>query len=181
MKPVGILLHFYVQPVEILGGERVEAVKFERTRVDADGTCVGTGEYIEIPAGLVITSIGYQSIPLEGAPYDERRGLFRNENGRIEPGLYCTGWAMRGPTGTIATSAPDAALVADDIAADIAHPGKPGGHALVDLLHARDAHPVSFEDWQKIDAAERAAAKERPSPRRKFVRIGDMLKVVARS
>ena len=181
MKPVGLLLHFYVQPVEILGHERVEAVKFERTKVEPDGRCVGLGEFIEIPAGLVITSIGYQSIPLEGAPYDERRGLFRNDDGRIEPGLYCTGWAMRGPTGTIATSAPDAEMVARHIAKDILNPGKPGDAALVDLLHARDAHPVSFEDWQKIDAAERAAAKERPSPRRKFVRIGDMLNVVEKS
>ena len=88
---------------------------------------------------------------------------------------------MRGPTGTIATSAPDAELVAEHIAEDITRPGKPGDKALVGLLHARDAHPVSFEDWQKIDAAERAAAKERPSPRRKFVRIGDMLNVVEKS
>ena len=181
MKPIGLSLHFYVQPVEILGGERVEAVHFERTRVEPDGRCVGIGEFVEIPAGLVITCIGYQSIPLEGAPYDERRGLFRNEDGRIEPGLYCTGWAMRGPTGTIATSAPDAEAVARHIAEDVPSPGKPGAKALIGLLEERDAKLVSYEDWQKIDAAERAAARERPSPRRKFVRIGDMLNVVSKS
>ena len=181
MKPIGLWLHFYAQPVEILGGERVEAVKLERTRVEPDGRAVGIGEFVEIPAGLVITAVGYQSIPLEGAPYDERRGLFRNEDGRIEPGLYATGWAMRGPTGTIATSAPDAEMVAEHIATDIPNPGKPGAEALMALLKQRETRAVSYEDWQKIDAAEQAAASERPGPRRKFVRIGDMLNVVAKS
>ncbi len=179
MKEIGLWLHFYAQPVEILGGERVEAVKFERTKVEPDGKCVGLGEFVEIPAGLVITCIGYQSIPIEGAPYDERRGLFKNENGRIEPGLYATGWAMRGPTGTIATSAPDAEMVANHIAEDITQPGKPGDAALLALLEERDARPITYEEWQKIDAAEQAAAAARPGPRRKFVRIGDMLKVVS--
>jgi ferredoxin/flavodoxin---NADP+ reductase len=181
MKPIGLWLHFYAQPVEILGGERVEAVKLERTRVEPDGHSVGIGEFVEIPAGLVITAVGYESIPLDGAPYDERRGFFKNDDGRIDSGLYATGWAMRGPTGTIATSAPDAERVAEHIAADIPHPGKPGAEALVALLQRREARMVSYEDWQKIDAAEQAAAKERPGPRRKFVRIGDMLKVVGNS
>jgi NADPH-dependent glutamate synthase beta subunit-like oxidoreductase len=181
MKPIGLWLHFYAQPVEILGGERVEAVKFERTRVDADGNCIGLGEFVEIPAGLVIACIGYQAIPIAGAPFDERRGLIKNQEGRIEPGLYASGWAMRGPTGTIATSAPDAEAVAEHIAEDIPNPGKPGASALLALLEKRDARPVTYEDWQKIDAAEQAAAKDRSSPRRKFVRIGDMLNVVEKS
>ena len=38
---------FFASPVEILGDERVEAIRFERTRVE-NGRAVGTGEHFEI-------------------------------------------------------------------------------------------------------------------------------------
>jgi ferredoxin--NADP+ reductase len=44
---------FFTNPVEILGGDRVESVRVERTAVK-EGRAVGTGEFYEIPCGLVI-------------------------------------------------------------------------------------------------------------------------------
>ena len=42
-----------------------------------------TGEEEVIECGLVLRSIGYRGRPLDGVPFDERRGLIRNEGGRV--------------------------------------------------------------------------------------------------
>ena len=36
-----------------------------------------------IECGLVLRSIGYRGVPLPGIPFDEGRGLIRNEGGRV--------------------------------------------------------------------------------------------------
>ena len=79
--------------------------------------------------------MGYRSTPLEGAPFDEARGVIPNARGRVEggapwggagggaeggmgggaglyKGLYVTGWLKRGPTGVILTNVSDAAETA---------------------------------------------------------------------
>ncbi len=70
--PKRIHFRFYASPTEILGGDRVEGLRLERTRVE-DGRAVGTGEFFDIECGLIVPSIGYRSDPLEGAPFDEKQ------------------------------------------------------------------------------------------------------------
>lgn len=171
-KPKGVHFVFYAAPVEILGGERVEGLRLERTRVEA-GRAVGTGEFFEIPCGVVISAIGYRSTPIEGAPFDEKWGIVPNEDGRVEEGLYAVGWIKRGPTGTIATNKPDGKLAAEQILTDCKD-GKPGRAAFEKLLASRGVRAVSFPEWEKIEAIEEAAATP-PSPRKKFVTVEDML------
>lgn len=172
---------FFASPRRFLGKDgRVTAVEVERTALDADGRARGTGETYEIAAGCVICCIGYRTPPIAGVPYDEDLGRFANEEGRIGPGLYCVGWARRGPTGTIGTNRPDGYAIIDMVAADIgakanASAGKPGRAGLDELLAERGAAPVTFRDWQKIEAAEVERAME-GTPREKFVAIADMLK-----
>ncbi len=55
--------------------------------------------------------------------------------------------------------------------------GKPGGEALAVLLAERGIRPTSFADWRTIEAAEVAAARP-GSPREKFVRHEDWLKIL---
>ena len=103
-------------------------------------------------------------------PYEEDRGRFANAEGVIGGGLYCVGWARRGPTGTIGTNRPDGYEVAEKIAADLG-PGdgrKDGRAGLDTLLESRGVDIVTFRDWQRIEAAEAARARE-GSPREKFV------------
>ena len=83
----------------IEGDGRVERLIVEKTRLDDKGAAVGTGETYEIPCGLVVTCIGYKTPPIEGVAYEEDRGRFANADGVIGGGLYCVGWARRGPTG----------------------------------------------------------------------------------
>jgi ferredoxin--NADP+ reductase len=175
-KPKTILFDFFARPVAVEGDGRVERLRVERTRLEPDGRAVGTGDFYTIPCGLVVPCIGYRTPPIEGVPYDEEAGRFRNQDGVIGGGLYCVGWARRGPSGTIGTNRPDGFEVADKIAAALSKGGgdKPGGAGLDALLGTRGVRPVSFADWQRIEAAETARARA-GSPREKFIAIEEML------
>jgi NADPH-dependent glutamate synthase beta subunit-like oxidoreductase len=176
-KPIGIDFDFFARPIAIEGDGKVERVIVERTRLDEDNRSVGTGETYVVPASLVVACIGYRTPPIDGVPYDKASGRFANDNGRILPGLYCVGWARRGPSGTIGTNRPDGYMIADHIVADIgAGAGKDGRAALDLLLETRDVEVVTFRDWQKIETAEAARARA-GAPREKFVDVAEMLAV----
>ena len=117
-----IVLRFLRSPVEIVGDEHgaVTALRVARNRVERrqDGIlrAVATGEHETIDCGLVIRSIGYRGGALDGIPFDERRGLIRNDRGRVcgedghaLAGEYAVGWIKRGPSGVIGTNKKDAA------------------------------------------------------------------------
>lgn len=181
-KPVTIEFVFNAMSKELYGSERVEEIELERTRL-VDGRSMGTGETFRMPVDLVVSCIGYRTLRIPGVPFDEEAGRFANEEGRIalDPGLgglYCVGWARRGPTGTIGTNRPDGYALAQMIEADMAAeaPGEKQGRAGFDALAAeRGLDVVNFRDWQRIDAAETAAARE-GSPREKFVDVEAMIK-----
>jgi ferredoxin--NADP+ reductase len=177
-KPVAIEFDFFAQPVALIGEGQVEAVEVERTEVVA-GRAVPTGERYRVPASLVVSCIGYRTTPIPDVPYDERAGRFANDEGRILPGLYCVGWARRGPSGTIGTNRPDGfavvATIREDAEAGAIGPatkqGRPGFDA---LAAARGLDVVTFRDWKKIEEAEERAARE-GAPREKFVDIEAMM------
>ncbi|MEA3047221.1 MAG: adrenodoxin-NADP+ reductase [Sphingomonadales bacterium] len=175
-KAKTIVFDFFARPVRLEGDGKVERLIVEKTRLDERGAAIGTGETYEIPCGLVVTCIGYKTPPIAGVAYEEDRGRFANAGGVIGGGLYCVGWARRGPTGTIGTNRPDGYEVADRIAADLgAGGGRKQGQAGLDrLLERRNVDIVTFRDWQRIEAAEAARARD-GSPREKFVAIAEML------
>jgi len=164
---------FYAKPVEILGGDKVEGIRMEHTRVE-DGRSVGTGEFFEIDCGLVIPAIGYFSDPFPGVPFDVDNGVVVHDEGRVGDGVYAVGWIKRGPTGVIGTNKPDGDIAATQIFEDVADGTKPGREALEALLAERSVRCLTYQDWQSIDAAEVAAAKT-GAPRRKFVTIDAMI------
>lgn len=184
-KPLEIVFDFFAAPKAILGDENgnVTAVEVERTRLDTaenGGRAVGTGEFYRIPASLVVACIGYQTSPIPGVPFDESGGRFANDEGRILPGLYCVGWARRGPSGTIGTNRPDGFAVIDKIAADISDSGKAGGDGFDRLAAERRLAVVEFHDWQKIEEAETKRARE-DAPREKFVNLHEMIAAAGKS
>ena len=174
-KPIAIEFDFFASPkaIDVTDG-RATGVVVERTVVEA-GRAIGTGETYRIPADIVITCIGYETSPIEGVPFDERAGRFANDQGRILPGLYCVGWAKRGPSGTIGTNRPDGYSVIDIVDEDIGSGHrKRGREGFDDLAAERRLDIVTFRDWQKIEEAEIAAARN-GSPREKFVDIESMI------
>ena len=175
-KDIRIEFDFFAAPVRIEGDGKVERVVIERTRLDENLKSIATGETYTIPASIVVACIGYQTPPIDGVPYEHGRGRFASDAGRILPGLYCVGWARRGPTGTIGTNKPDGfaivELIAEDIGGGSCKAGRPGLDALLDQ---RGVQVVKYSDWKKIEEAETARARD-GAPREKFVTVEDMIK-----
>ena len=166
-KPVALTFDFLTRPVRVEAHEGHLRLVVERTQLDGDAA-VGTGEERAIDCGLIVSCIGYRSAEIAGATFDARAGRFANDDGRIGPGLYATGWAKRGPSGTIGTNRPDGFGIAARIAAEVTPGGKAGTAGLDALLADRGIEAISFAHWQRIDAAEIAAART-GAPREKFV------------
>jgi ferredoxin/flavodoxin---NADP+ reductase len=183
-----IELRFARSPIEILGkGEdgRVTGVRVSVNRVEA-GRAVPTGEEEIIPCGLVIRAVGYRGRRLPGVPFDERRGLIRNDGGRVceEGGSPCTGeyavgWIKRGPSGVIGTNKKCAAETVAGLLEDLGRgrldePSAPDGDAIEAWLRGRVPGLVTWHGWQAIDAHERALGAPQGRPRVKLVRIAEM-------
>ncbi|GAA3027097.1 FAD-dependent oxidoreductase [Microbacterium dextranolyticum] len=159
-------LHFFHAPVAVLGDDAVEGLRFERTAPAEDGVVRGTGEIRDIPVQAVYRAVGYYGTPVPGAPFDERRGVITNVEGRVvdetaEPiaGLYATGWIKRGPVGLIGHTKSDALETVTHLVAD-AHAGAlsvptVSGDVLVEL-DARGVEYTTWEGWRVLDAHERA-------------------------
>jgi ferredoxin/flavodoxin---NADP+ reductase len=164
-RPAGDLprrldLRFWLRPVEILGTERVEGLRLERTGLNDEGRVVGTGEFETLPVGLVLRSVGYQSVPLPGVPFDPRAYVVPNiggrvlgEDGRPSPGEYVAGWIKRGPTGVIGTNKADAAETVRALLADLPGPSRER-RSIETLLESSGVRVVTYDDWLGIDAGE---------------------------
>jgi len=187
-----IHFRFYVSPLEIFGSGHVEGIKLEHNRPvrGADGLpkAEATGETEILPAGLVFRSIGYLGVAVPGLPFDARKGVLPNDQGRVfdpetkQPlgGDYAVGWIKRGPTGVIGTNKPDAHESADrlleDLANDrLANPAHPTRTDVESLLRSRGVRFVSWTDWQRLDRMEVELGKPQNRPRVKFDRIASML------
>ncbi|MEU1038556.1 FAD-dependent oxidoreductase [Streptomyces sp. NPDC005551] len=157
-----IRLRFFLRPVELLAvGGRVGAVRFERTAPDGQGGVTGTGRYENIEAQLVLRSVGYRGVPLEGLPFDASRGTVPHLAGRVlrdgavAPGEYVAGWIKRGPTGVIGTNRPCAKETVTSLLEDaplLVRRNVPGDPLAA--LRAAGPAPVEWTGWQAIERAE---------------------------
>ena len=163
-------LHFRCRPVEIVGDDRVEGLVVERTELDAEGQAHGTGDTHRIAVDAVIRSVGYRGTAVPGVPFDERRNVIPNIDGRVMdgevpvPGLYVAGWIKRGPTGIIGTNKKDAVQTVTCLLADARAPGfltaaSPEPESVDGALAG--ATVVDAAGWRRIDAAERALGARR--------------------
>ena len=186
-----IILRFLASPVEIQGDGTVERIVIGRNElVDHDGTlrAKDTGERETVPCGLVLRSVGYTGIPIEGVPFDDSRGTILNASGRVldshdaghKIGHYAAGWIKRGPSGVIGTNKKDSLETVRHLLEDVGtghllKPESPDPGAVEDLLTEKGVRYISFEDWQAIDEAEVGRGEPHGRPRVKFVRIEEML------
>lgn len=181
-----IVLRFLTSPVEILDGDRVRGVRVVRNRLvhDESGALraepTDQGEVIE--AGLVFRAIGYTGVPLPGLPFDERRGVVPNVAGRVvdSPRTYVAGWIKRGPSGVIGTNKKCATdtvkTLLEDLAAGRLHATDPmEPEEIHDGLTGRCPELVTYEDWERIDEAERSAGEATGRPRVKFTTVDELL------
>jgi ferredoxin--NADP+ reductase len=186
-KPRRVHLRFLVSPVEVVGSERVEGLKIERNRLDENQNAVGTGEFETLPVQMVLRSVGYKGLPLAGVPFDARKGIIPNVEGRVLSGNqvvvgeYVAGWIKRGPSGVIGTNKADAAdtvklLLAD--AASLPAAAEPSPESVDALLEARGVRVVTVRDWLKLDQHEQETGKAQGRPRVKVVSKQKMLELI---
>ncbi|GLJ62739.1 pyridine nucleotide-disulfide oxidoreductase [Microbacterium barkeri] len=156
--PRRLHLHFWHAPAEVLGDERVEGMRFERTRVEGDRV-VGTGAFVDYPLQAVYRAVGYYGTRVEGAPFDAARGVIPNVEGRVDgvPGLYATGWIKRGPVGLIGHTKSDAMETVEHLVEDAAAGSltAPAADDVVALLDERDVEYTTWQGWLALDAHER--------------------------
>jgi ferredoxin--NADP+ reductase len=187
-------LSFNRSPIEILGMDRVEGIRQAINAIvpDDDGNlkAVATGAVETIPCGLVIHAVGYRGRPIDGIPFDDRRGLIRNAGGRViddagaaRIGEYAVGWIKRGPSGVIGTNKKCAAdtvtRIAEDVEAGAINdptqvPTDSWLRRLADVV-------VSWKDWQHLDRHEVARGEPEGRPRNKVVRRSEMHSNIALS
>jgi ferredoxin--NADP+ reductase len=196
-KPITVRFRFLASPVELLGDSdgHVRAVKIENNEIVAreDGSLAahGTGTFEEIPAQLVFRSIGYTGVPVAGIPFDERRGLIRNDAGRVihvdgtrQLGEYVSGWIKRGPSGVIGTNKKDSQDTVGKILEDAAagRLNDPASDDIEAMIAAHCINAVTWDGWQAINAIETAAG-EASSPGRPRVKLTEWeaLREAARS
>ncbi|SDJ38937.1 ferredoxin--NADP+ reductase [Nonomuraea maritima] len=158
-RPRRLDVRFWLRPVEILGTERVEGLRLERTRLSDEGRVVGTGEYETLPVGMVLRSVGYRSVPLPGVPFSEQTMTVPNQAGRVRDREYVAGWLKRGPTGVIGTNKSDAAETVRTLLADLAGRERVGHDGVGAVLAARGVRPVTYDEWLAVEAAEAELAK----------------------
>ncbi|XP_048674013.1 NADPH:adrenodoxin oxidoreductase, mitochondrial isoform X2 [Caretta caretta] len=186
-------LKFRCSPLEVLpaaDGKQARGIRMAVTRLEGSGEsarAVPTGEVEELECGLILSSIGYRSLPLDSSiPFDPKLGIIPNSLGRVQgaPGLYCSGWVKRGPTGVIITTMNDSFDTAQSVLEDLQSGllklsnSKEGFKSVRSILHSRGVHPVTFSDWEKIDAAEVARGKLAGKPREKLVDPREMLQLI---
>ena len=186
--------HFLRSPIEILGSNRVEAVRLGVNTLSGSAfnqSARGTGSVIEIEAGIVFRSIGYRGLPLPGVPFDDHRGVIPNTDGRVMdanglplPGLYVTGWIKRGPTGIIGTNRADSVATVksliDDLPALSATGDKPGNKAAAEHLARHGVRYLDFAEWLAVDRSEIARGAIRGKPREKYIHAQEILEFLGR-
>ena len=197
-RPRRLHLRFLVSPEALIddGHGRVAAVRLARNELVGSETgslsAKPTGATETIAAGIVFRSVGYRGVPLPGVPFDTRWGVVANVAGRVcspethelVPGLYTAGWIKRGPSGVIGTNKADAvetvhAMLADAEAGLTLDPAQPTAAAADEYVCRCCARPVSFADWQRLDALEVEAGARAGCPRVKFASVASMLAALA--
>ncbi|KAL8688337.1 MAG: hypothetical protein Q9218_005730 [Villophora microphyllina] len=183
------------------------SVEFARTKFigtdlfDPRAKVENTAAYESIPTSLAFRSVGYQSEALAGMSelgidFDEKRGIVNNDYyGRLisqdratgheepVPGMYCAGWVKRGPNGVIANTMEDSFSTAEAIIADWNNKspflaGGDGWDGIKGQLLTTGLRTVSWEDWLRIDSAEKARGKLLGKEREKFTNPQEMLDVI---
>ena len=198
-------LHFFAKPVEVVttrpealegddldeggpstGSGSVTAFRWERTEPDGEGGVRGTGEFREVPVQAVYRAVGYFGSPLDGIPFDERRGVIPNREGQVlddndqqVPGVFATGWIKRGPIGLIGHTKSDAMETIKHLVRDQANwwsPASPSEESVVELLDSRGIEYTNLDGWHNLDAYEQSLGAPHGRARIKVVPRDEMVR-----
>ncbi|XP_019939131.2 NADPH:adrenodoxin oxidoreductase, mitochondrial [Paralichthys olivaceus] len=183
---------FFRSPVEVLADpehNRTAGIRLAVNRLEGSGEgarAVLTGEVEDVSCGLVISSIGYKSLPIDpSVPFDSHKAIVPNTMGRVQQttGLYCSGWLKTGPTGVIGTTMNNSFDTARSLLEDMesgtldVSAAKSGSQTISALLEDRGVKPVTFSAWEKINSVEKRRGDAVGKPREKLLTVEEMLEV----
>jgi len=182
-----IHIRFLRRPVRILGDNRVEGVLLESNEQLANEQVRGTGSLEALKVDMIFRSVGYQALRLPDVPFDEARsiiphhqGRVLDENGRSTDREYVTGWAKRGPSGTVGTNRSDSAETVCSLLADLAARGAYNGskpEQILTLLSNRRVDYTNWANWLQLDDHETELGRRQGRPRVKIPDLRSMLEL----
>ncbi len=188
-----IVLRFLRSPVEILGeAERVEGVRVVRNELIADDGGNIRAHHTEddevIDCSLVLRSVGYRGVGIEGLPFDERSGTIVNDDGPRPDRGRRRATARRlhrrlDQARPVRRDRHEQEVRPRDRAAPARRPRRgrllaaaaSGAADLDALLAERGATLVDYAAWERIDEHERAAGEAQGRPRVKLTRREELL------
>jgi ferredoxin--NADP+ reductase len=182
-----IHIRFLRRPVRILGENRVEGILLESNEQLADEQVGGTGNFETLKVDMIFRSVGYQALRLPDVPFDEarsiiphNRGRVLDENGQLTDREYVTGWAKRGPSGTVGTNRSDSAETVCSLLADLAARESYNGSDPEQILTLLDNRRVDFTNWAnwlRLDDHETQLGRRQGRPRVKIPDLRSMLEL----
>ncbi len=186
-RPRRLHLHFFENPVEVLGDGAVEGLRTERTELTGDGNVKGTGELTDWPVQAVYRCVGYRSTELPGLPWDPRNHVVPHAAGRVIdidgaplPAVYVNGWVKRGPVGLIGHTKGDAIETVGSLLEDLptlTPAPEPTPEAVTEFLEQRGVRFTTWDGWHRLDAHERALGEPHDRARIKVVDRETMIEV----
>ncbi|KAK2064303.1 FAD/NAD(P)-binding domain-containing protein [Colletotrichum caudatum] len=141
-----------------------------------------------------------------GVAFDDRRGVMMNDGrGRVISidqaevsdsiqsgvcnGIYCAGWVKRGPTGVIASTMQDAFETGDSIVQDwlsglqfltqVNTKPVAGWEGVRAEVGESASKRIGWDDWHRIDKAEKEKGRAAGKEREKFTSTKAMLEVIS--
>ncbi|WP_329323848.1 FAD-dependent oxidoreductase [Streptomyces albidoflavus] len=168
-----IVFRFHSAPLAVTGEQAVTGVQV------TGGT--------EIPAQLVVRSIGHRGVAVPGLPFDETTGTVPHEGGRVRgrSNEYVVGWIKRGPSGGIGANRSCAAetvttLLADAVAGELPTPSG-SAKEFARLARRRNRRLVDARGLAAIERAERESGQRDGRVRTKFATVPELVAAARRS
>ena len=165
---------FFYSPKEFLGIKNLEKIILEKNILSGPldkRQAQGSGALIELKSEMVLKSVGYFGSGLGNLPFDDKRGTYKHQNGRLleTTGFYTSGWIKRGPSGVVGTNKADSVETITQLLADL--PSLPGAtksiEELYSYLKAKNIQIIDFPAWKILDSEE-VRRGGTTSPRIKF-------------
>ena len=200
-KTKNIIFRFLLGPKSTVTsqGDNLEKLVCDRMRLTGDvpynqkASVDSHAGREEIPCDMIVTCVGYYSLPIEGTSkiFDQKNRVMSNSHGcvlvesqsdKFMMGVYCSGWVKTGARGII-----DATMKgSEETYVNLKHHLK--NHRLVEKedpiseilasLEKSGKKTVSFDDWLRIDELEREKGKASGRIRLKFNNEADLMAVL---
>ncbi len=195
-SPAKVLGAFDSPSAEAKGADRVTGIEVRGTRLDPEFYMSSTpqtersgiellNEFERLPADILVRAVGYRAFALPGVPFDAKRHIVPNEDGRVvcdnegAGRIFVAGWIKRGPSGLIGTNRACAVGTVKEM-----NLGDQVEHNLAELnelraaLLERGARVISESDWSYLSEFELSLGQSLGKVREKILGIDQALELL---